>query len=343
MQDMRPLFVPALVALGVFVLLWLIPGRPRRTARFLTLLGLCAALVPALTIAATAGVTIRSTLLDPSFYTESLKKAGMFSVISSRVAQAGAEVVLQNRQVPAAQREVLARLMKESTESTVDAAWVERQFGRIFPGIVNFLKGAGPEPDLKIDLREVKSRALAYLGKASPATPLAAELGKAWSSVPDEINPSTFRELGRLPSLLWDVRSSIQPLLLLGPIALAAMGAAGLTVLLVAGRAASGLRWAGTSILAGGMIDIAAAVLGGPRLLQGLVKAIQAGPELDVAPVRSWFEQAVSQLARNVEIAGLAFVGLGLVLLLASRFVRGRGADSGDSTSVRLPPDPVGP
>ncbi|NPV71359.1 MAG: hypothetical protein HPY55_12055 [Firmicutes bacterium] len=317
------LALPVLLAVG-----WLIPGRPRRAVRWVTLFLMCVVLLPCLILVDTAGWTARAMLLEPSFHISMLKKVNMYSAAAAFLGEAASSELLKKPDLKASERDAIAQVIRAAMSEIVSPAWIEEEVNRLLTGSLKFLKEGGPAPELGISLRERKAMAIEYLTTQKIPAPFLAEIKKAISNLPDGVPPSRLQAEQAVMAMS-RIRPQVQAIMLAGPAGALATMLLVLLAWLVAGRGRGIAAWLGAGFLAGG-IGVTALGMTGRVSLLGMTSGFQLSPPFNALPLQAWVEATVFKILATWQIAGsgIAFAG---VLLLVIPFMAKRTPSGGEA------------
>jgi len=298
-----------------FGLLWGFP-RSRRFARGLTLFVLCAVLLSALLFLDSAAWACRFTLLDPAFHRAVFREVGMYPALSRTLARAVPGMLGGSLGLGSSQRKEAEGLLGACVADAVTPEWVERELGRVVEGVFGYLEGSRHAPDLAIDLREPKARAVRFLAGAKGTGRVLAELRKAVARIPDEVTSGSVPQVAQVEAALSRLRPGVQVALLVGPVGMAVVGVLALLAWLVAGRGRAARAWLGAGLFEAGGAVVVLGLVARPVLLQ-FTAGLNLPPQFGDLPVRAWLEAVAFRLLRVWQVAGAGVVAVGILLVAA--------------------------
>ncbi|MEW6545741.1 MAG: hypothetical protein AB1446_02320 [Bacillota bacterium] len=309
-----------LVALAI---MWVLPGRPRRLARVLTLFGLSAVLLVVL-LCGQAALVISRTVLNPSFHSTAVEKANLAPLLSAAVATQVAQEVA--RQIgKGAQPQEVARLVEDCLTHAVSPQWVKEQLDGAIGGLLSYLHGRTPALDVSIDLREPKAAALDFLGAAKIDRRVSENLRKLVSRTPDSWSAASIAEIRDVEELLGKWRPAVRAVSLAIPAAAVVAAVTALLVGLVCRRSRATATWLGITTLVAGLGSVVLAMAGQP-LLGRYLAAAGTSPSPAGVLLQRWLEIEAQGIMGMEQTAGLLTLAAGLALLLAPALVRRRTA-----------------
>ncbi|MDI6893322.1 MAG: hypothetical protein QME70_01690 [Bacillota bacterium] len=311
---------PAGMVLGVFafillvlLVMWVVPGWPRRVARVLTLVGLCGTLLVVLLLGELA-LVIDRTALSATFHTGAFEKANLPSLLPGAVADALIGQAAGQAANDAKQRE-LSRLVHEGLAYALPADWTKSQVEALVNQVFAYLRARTDTLGLSLDLREPKQRALQFLAAARAEPRLVAGFKEFVRKVPDELTGTSTPQLAQLEHTLGQVRPVVRAVSLAVPAAGVLAVLLALMVWLACGRSRVSASWVGCVFLLAGVTVAGIGVVAEPWLLQRCA-AVQMPPAFAGLPARAWLETMASGVLAFQRLVGVATLATGVVLLV---------------------------
>jgi hypothetical protein len=314
---------------------------------------LCVIIIPLLVLVNSAAWTIRGTVLEPSFYAEVLKKAGIYEAIPVEVGRLVAPMLESAVPKNAPRREELLSAMRNGLTSCITPSWIEDQVQGIVRATLAYLKGEGPLGALGIDLTEPKANLAAFMeGLKLPGQALA-EMKKGLSQIPDRIGP-THTMVQPMLAALSGARPAVQAMMVAASAGAYVFGLVVFGACIMSGSVRAAGVWVGSGLLLGGTAAILATLLGRFAVMN-VASGFSAGPGISTLSVQTIVEMASEEVLSRIQVFGAASAGVGalavmLALLFRPKQAAERGAagppavtEGGGEAKAQPPAGPQGP